>query len=118
MKGQATRKNKAVRMLAVGLATVGLSCWAVLLSIALFEKEPSRIPSDLGGITFDNSLDFVIKISGLFLLFPVVFNLLAFSGGLLLCKEYKTLSLNFVYSVIYEFGLLWAILMIGYFCLY
>jgi len=107
-------KNTTVKILTIGLATVGLTFWAGMLAITLFENEPS----DSGVGIFTNPLDFLMKISGLLILFPVAFNLLVLFGGLLLGKGWKILSLNFVYAVIYEFGLLWAILIIGYFCLY
>lgn len=112
--GHKLPRNKGAGIVRIGLATVGLTCWAILFSIALFGPGSQEVPGDLNGRVFTNSLDFLLKISGLFLLFPFIFNLIALFGGLVLGKRWQGVSLDFLYNVTCEFGIFWALLLLAY----
>lgn len=106
------------RILKIAVATLGLISWAVIFFTTLLKSPHDAVPGQLNDSPFENPLDFMIKISALFLLFPLVFNLLVLCGRRLLDRRWKDLLLNFIHAVIYEFGLFWGIFVLGYLFLY
>lgn len=105
-------------ILKTAVATLGLTCWAVIFSMALLTSHYDSVPSHLKDSEFEIPLDSMTKISALFLLFPLVFNLLVLCGGRLLGRQWKELLLSFVHALMYEFGLFWGIFVLGYLLFY
>jgi len=98
-----------------GLAAFGLAFWIALLFVTLFQSKEFPISTNINGGIFKNSFDFLLKTSALFLLFPFIFNLIKMYGELLIDKSLKTVLVNFIYNVSVEFGIFWAIVILGFY---
>lgn len=118
-KGENEQSNKKafIKTLKDGLATFGLTFWAALLFVTLSESKEIPISTNTNGVAFKNSLDFLLKASALFILFPFIFNLIKLCGELLLRKSLGTVLVNFIYNVMFEFGIFWAIVILAFYLL-
>jgi Co/Zn/Cd efflux system component len=108
------KKKAFIRILKDALATFGLTFWAALVVIALSESKEFPISTNINRVTFKNSLDFLLKMSALFLLFPFLFNLIKMCGELLLRRSLGAVLINFAYSVMLEFGIFWAMVILAF----
>lgn len=115
VENEQSNKKALIKTLKDGLATFGLTFWSALLFVTFFESKETPISTNINGGTFKNSLDFFLKASALFLLFPFIFNLIKMFGELLLRKSLVTVVVNFIYNVMLEFGIFWTIVILGFY---
>lgn len=114
---KAKEAKDIVKVIRNSLGTFGLICWAILLGIALFDSQEYSDLKTTDGITFTSPLDFVLKISALFLFLPLLYHLARMYGESLLEIPWKTRLVNFFYNVMCEFGMFWGLMFLGYFLL-
>ena len=117
MKYQQNCKTAFIKILKDSLGIFGLTFWALLFAVALFDLKELPPLTNTNGMLFKSPLNFLLKISALFLLFPSIFNLIKMFGELMLGKNWITVLINFAYNVMCEFGIFWAIVIAGFYIL-
>jgi len=103
-------KPRFLNSLLLVIATFGLGFWALLLCMSAFingGKDTTREE-------VNTSLFFVLQLSGLFLAFPLIANLITAIVSLILGSPIRRALLYFAHKVLFEFGLFWGFLVLGY----